>query len=118
MARMKKTNKVKNKAAVKKTTAKKKTVKKTAKKKTVAKRGATPTPPAPLEAPLYKDKDKNLGYFELKVGEGRIIDISLRRYLSDVKKLKKNGGVLKIHEWAIDWTERLIRVFKEALKKS
>lgn len=118
MARMKKTNKVKNKAAVKKTTAKKKTVKKTAKKKTVAKRGATPTPPAPLEAPLYKDKDKNLGYFELNVGEGRIIDISLRRYLSDIKKVKSSGEFVKIHEWAVDRTESLIKIFKNALKKS
>lgn len=110
MARTKKTNKVKNKAAV--------TKKKTAKKKTVAKKVATKTPPAPLEAPLYKDKDKTLGYFELNVGEGRIIDIALRRYLSDIKKVKSSGEFVKIHEWAVDRTESLIKIFQNALKKS
>lgn len=110
MARTKKTNKVKNKAAVTKKT--------TAKKKTVAKRVATKKTPAPLEAPLFKDKDKTLGYFELNVGEGRIIDIALRRYLSDVKKVKSAGDFVKIHEWAVDRTESLIKIFKNALKKS
>lgn len=115
MARTKKTNKVKNKAAVsKKTTAKKKTVK----KKTVAKRVATKKTPAPLEAPLFKDKDKTLGYFELNVGEGRIIDIALRRYLSDVKKVKSAGDFVKIHKWTVDRTESLIKIFQNALKKS
>lgn len=109
MARTKRTNKVKNKAAVKKTTAK---------KKTVAKKVATKTPPAPLEAPLFKDKDKKLGYFELNVGEGRIIEISLRRYLSDINKVKSSGEFVKIHEWSVDRTESLIRIFKNALKKS
>ena len=109
MARTKKTNKLKNKAAV--------TKKKTAKKKTVAKR-KFPIVTQTIEAPLSKDNTKSLGYVWINRGEARIIEIALRRYLSDVKKLKKNGGVLKIHEWAIDWTERLIRVFKEALKKS
>lgn len=110
MARTKKTNKVKNKAAATKKT--------TAKKKTVAKRVATKKTPAPLEAPLFKDKDKTLGYFELNVGEGRIIDIALRRYLSDVKKVKSAGEFVKIHEWAVDRTESLIKIFKNALKKS
>lgn len=110
MARTKKANKVKNKAAVTKKT--------TAKKKTVAKKVATKKTPAPLEAPLFKDKDKTLGYFELNVGEGRIIDIALRRYLSDVKKVKRAGEFVKIHEWAVDRTESLIRIFKNALKKS
>lgn len=105
MARTKKTNKVKNKAAV-------------TKKKTVAKRVATKKTPAPLEAPLFKDKDKTLGYFELNVGEGRIIDIALRRYLSDVKKVKSAGDFVKIHEWTVDRTESLIKIFKNALKKS
>lgn len=110
MARTKKTNKVKNKAAVKKKT--------TAKKKTVAKKVAARMPPAPLEAPLYKDKDKKLGYFELNVGEGRIIDIALRRYLSDIKKVKSAGDFVKIHEWTVDRTESLIKIFQNALKKS
>lgn len=114
MARTKKANKVKNKAAVKKKTTAKKT---TAKKTTVAKRVATKTPPA-LEAPLFKDKDKKLGYFELNVGEGRIIDIALRRYLSDIKKVKRAGDFVKIHEWAADRTESLIRIFQNALKKN
>lgn len=109
MARKKRTNKVKNKAAVKKTTAK---------KKTVAKKVATKKTPAPLESPLFKDKDKKLGYFELNVGEGRIIEISLRRYLSDINKVKSSGEFVKIHEWAVDRTESLIRIFKNALKKS
>lgn len=110
----KKTNKVKNTAAVKKTTAKKKT----AKKKTVAKKVATKKTPAPLEFPLQKDKDKTLGYFELNVGECRIIDISLRRYLFEAKKIKPSGDFAKIHEWTIDRIESLIRIFKNALKKS
>lgn len=105
MARTKKTNKVKNKAVV-------------TKKTTVAKRKKFPIVTQTIEAPLSKDNTKSLGYVWVNKGEARIIEIALRRYLSDVKKLKKNGGVLKIHEWAIDWTERLIRVFKEALKKS
>lgn len=110
MARTKKTNKVKNKAAV--------TKKKTAKKKTVAKRVATKKTPAPLEAPLFKDKDKTLGYFELNAGEGRIIDIALRRYLSDVKKVKSAVDFVEIHKWAVDRTESLIKIFQNALKKS
>ena len=110
MARTKKTNKLKNKAAVTKKT--------TAKKKTVAKRKKFSIVTQTIEAPLSENNTKSLGYIWVNQGEARIIDIALRRYLSDVKKLKKNGGVLKIHEWAIDWTERLIRVFKEALKKS
>lgn len=105
MARTKKTNKVKNKAAGEKKT-------------TVAKIKKLPIVTQTIEAPLSKDNTKSLGYVWVNKGEARIIEIALRRYLSDVKKLKKNGGVLKIHEWAIDWTERLIRVFKEALKKS
>lgn len=71
-----------------------------------------------IEAPPSKDNTKSLGYVWINTGEARIIEIALRRYLSDVKNLKKKGGVLKINEWSIDWTERLIRVFKEALKKS
>lgn len=110
MARTKKTNKLKNKAAVTKKT--------TAKKKTVAKRKKFPIVTQTIEAPLSKDNTKSLGYVWINKGEARIIEIALRRYLSDVKKLKKNGGVIKINEWSIDWTERLIRVFKEALKKS
>lgn len=106
----KKTNKVKNKAAVSKKT--------TAKKKTASKKIATKKTPAPLEFPLQKDKDKTLGYFYLNVGEARIIDISLRRYLFEAKKIKPSGDFDKIHEWTIDRIESLIRIVKNALKKS
>ena len=111
----KKTNKVKNKAAVsKKTTAKKKTVKKkTVKKKTVSK-----TTTSPLKFPSNKDKGKTLGYFELNVGEGRIIDIALQNFLFEVKKIKLSGDSVKMREWTIDRTESLIRIFQNALKKS
>ena len=106
----KKTNKVKNKAAVsKKTTAKKKTVK----KKTVSK-----TTTSPLKFPSNKDKGKTLGYFELNVGEGRIIDIALQNFLFEVKKIKLSGDSVKMREWTIDRTESLIRIFQNALKKS
>lgn len=109
MARTKKTNKVKNKAAVKKAAPK---------KKTIAKKVATKKTPAPLEFPLQKDKDKTLGYFELNVGECRIIDISLRRYLFEAKKIKPSSDFAKIHEWTIDRIESLIKIIQNALKKS
>lgn len=111
----KKTNKVKRQAAIKKkTTAKKKTVKKkTVKKKTVSK-----TTTSPPKFPSNKDKDKTLGYFELNVGECRIIDIALQNHLHEVKKVKLSGDFAKMREWTIDRTESLIRIFQNALKKS
>lgn len=110
MARTKKTNKVKNKAAATKKT--------TAKKKTVAKRVATKKTPAPFKFPSDKDKDKRLGYFVLNVGECRIIDIALHNFLTEVKKSKLSGDFVKMREWTIDRTESLIRIFQNALKNS
>lgn len=110
MARTKKTNKVKNKAAVTKKT--------TAKKTTVKKKRVSKTTNLPLKFPSNKDKGKTLGYFELNVGEGRIIDIALQNFLFEVKKIKLSGDSVKMREWTIDRTESLIRIFQNALKKS
>ena len=105
MARTTKTNKVKNKAAV--------TKKKTSKKKTVSK-----TTNSPLKFPSNKDKGKTLGYFELSVGEVRIIDIALQNFLFEIKKIKLSGDYVKMREWTIDRTESLIKIFQNALKES
>lgn len=110
MARTTKTNKVKNKAAV--------TKKKTSKKKTVKKKTVSKTTNSPLKFPSNKDKGKTLGYFELSVGEGRIIDIALQNFLFEIKKIKLSGDDVKIREWTIDRTESLIKIFQNALKES
>lgn len=110
----KKTNKVKNKAAVaKKTTAKKKTVS----KKTTAKKKI---PYLVFRKPVYlipsidKDFSKNLGYFELCRGEGRIIQTALKYYLEGLENVDET----KNKDLIVDRSKSLLNIFQNALKKS
>lgn len=114
MARKTKTNKVKNKAAVtKKTTAKKKTV---AKKTTTKKK----IPYLVFRKPVYlipsieKDFSKNLGYFELCHGEGRIIQTALKYYLEGLENVEES----KNKDLIVDRSKSLLNIFQNALKKS
>lgn len=114
MARTKKTNKVKNKVAVtKKTTAKKKTVaKKTTEKKKI--------PYLVFRKPVYlipsieKDFSKNLGYFELCRGEGRIIQTALKYYLEGLENVDET----KNKDLIVGRSKSLLNIFQNALKKS
>lgn len=110
----KKTNKVKNKAAVKKkTTAKKKTVA----KKTTAKKKI---PYLVFRKPVYlvpsieKDFSKNLGYFELCRGEGRIIQTALKYYLEGLENVDETKNKYLI----VNRSKSLLNIFQNALKKS
>lgn len=111
----KKTNKVKNKAAVsKKTTAKKKTVKKTAKKDTTKKKKVDVFLIFPSNIiPLLKE-GKTLGYFEVSKGEGLIILTALNNYKGVLSKVPKTPNTNLVR----DRTESLIKIFQNALKKS
>lgn len=116
MARTKKTNKVKNKAAV--------TKKKTAKKKTVAKKTTekkkTVQPYLVFRRPVYlipsieKDFSKKLGYFELCRGEGRIIQTALKYYLEGLENVDET----KNKDLIVDRSKSLLNIFQNALKKS
>lgn len=114
MARTKKTNKLKNKAAVKKTTAKKKTVKKTVKKDTTKKKKVDFFVIFPSKIiPLLKE-GKTLGYFEVSKGEGLIILTALNNYRSVLSNVPKTPNTNLVR----DRTESLIKIFKNSLKKS
>lgn len=99
----KKTNKVKNKAAVKKKT--------TAKKK---------IPYLVFRKPVYlvpsieKDFSKNLGYFELCRGEGRIIQTALKYYLEGLENVDET----KNKDLIVNRSKSLLNIFQNALKKS
>lgn len=110
----KKANKVKNKAAVKKTTAKKKTAKKTVKKDTAKKKKMEYLLVFPSNiVPLLKE-GKTLGYFEVSKGEGLIILTALNNYNTVLSKVPKTPNTSLVK----DRTDSLIKIFKNALKKS
>lgn len=100
MAIKKKTNKVKNKAAVKKAATKKKKV------------DVFVIYPANI-IPFIKE-GKTLGYFEVTKGEGLIILTALNNYNGVLSKMPKTPNTTLVK----DRTESLVKIFKNALKKS
>lgn len=114
MARTKRTNKVKNKAAVKKTTAKKKTVKKSVKKDTTKKKKVDVFLIFPSNIITLLKDGKTLGYFEVSKGEGLIILTALNNYKGVLSKVPKTPNTNLVR----DRTESLIKIFKDAIKKS
>lgn len=115
MARTKKINKIKNKAAVtKKTTAKKKTVKKTVKKDTTKKNYIDYVVVFPSKIISLLKEGKTLGYFEVSKGEGSIILTALKNYNNLLSNIPQTPNTSLVK----DRTESLIKIFQNALKKS
>lgn len=104
MARTKKTNKVKNTAAVKK--------KPTAKKKKVSPYLVFRKPVNIIPA-IDRDFSKTLGYFELSRGEGRIIQTAIKYYLDGLETVDNS----KNKDLIVDRSKSLLNIFKNAIKK-